>query len=217
MKSKTLVFIGLMGSLLIAGQVLALPALSANGNSFFRNVGDPDYDNITMNFTSSQQTWSLIHENAGWAGRNAVGFYTDLEGRSDETIVFSGPDQSPLQATTRITAGTDVGLWLSPNGSPSHLYSCDAAPFQPFMVYDVSDLRGENTEFSFTNGNQRFSFHGDFDYLVYVDDGGAGPDYDYNDMVFGVTANPVPEPATMLLFGVGLAGAGYLRRRKNRK
>ncbi len=217
MKSKTLVLIAMVSSLLIIGQALALPTLSVNGNSFFRNVGDPDYDNITMNFTSSQQTWSLVHENAGWADRNAVGFYTDLDGRSDESMVFSGPDQSPLQATTNIMAGTDVGLWLSPNGSPNHLYSCDATPFQPFMVFDVSDLNGAGAEYSFVSGNRRFSFSGDFDYLVYVDDGGAGPDYDYNDMVFGVSANPVPEPATMLLFGVGLAGAGYLRRRRNRK
>jgi hypothetical protein len=39
-------------------------------------------------------------------------------------------------------------------------------------------------------------------------------DYDYNDVMFGFRAASVPEPTTLLLLGLGLAGAAIQRRRK---
>jgi hypothetical protein len=49
---------------------------------------------------------------------------------------------------------------------------------------------------------------------------GQGSDFDYNDLIFAfanTTTRKVPEPLTMSLFGAGLAGAAWAKRRKNAK
>ena len=66
------------------------------------------------------------------------------------------------------------------------------------------------------------------DSVVYAffDDGGAGPDADFDDMVVRITAldlsrggetSPNPIPAALPLFATGLGGIGFLARRRKRK
>ena len=61
---------------------------------------------------------------------------------------------------------------------------------------------------------------------AFFDDGGAGPDADFDDMVVRITAldlscggetSPNPIPAALPLFATGLGVIGFLARRRKRK
>lgn len=53
-----------------------------------------------------------------------------------------------------------------------------------------------------------------YDAVLFFDDSGAGPDDNHDDHIIGVTAVKVPEPGTLALFGLGLAGMGIATRKR---
>ena len=82
------------------------------------------------------------------------------------------------------------------------------------LAYDLA----ENTKLEWTLPNaetKKFTTTGD-DWILAWEDGGG--DFDYNDQVFLIEdIEPIPEPATLLLFGTGLASlAGYARRKSSK-
>ena len=84
-----------------------------------------------------------------------------------------------------------------------------------------SVVNGYNPNDSYHDGDINFfvSFDGDASatsgnsLVLFLDDSGAGPDDNHDDFAVRMSVTPVPEPATIFLFGAGLAALGVFRKK----
>lgn len=177
------------------------------------------YDNLTSNNVCDAVTGACdgVYDGVdftGWTWATNIevaGLFDDLnvgpDNHFDTNSSYAETDSTWADEIIHIaTEPGDTGLFLD-------TFATNIGPDYTGFLYGItrSDISDPNSA-----------------YLAHILDNPIGLDTagivsiptDHTDGTFGVwlyKSAPVPEPATLLLFGVGLAGIGFVRRRKTSK
>lgn len=169
----------------------------------------------------------IVIEIAGYAGQNRLGIY-DIYDPNTRVQLFTGLQSAG--ATTYFDLGADGRVYVADEDVTftSNLFG--------FYLETPAGLWFSQSDLNADEGDHLVAYQGQGDsitsprgprtwgsdmFLLGWEDLSAGNwDQDYNDFVLfvsGVEGVNVPEPATLGLFGLGLAGFGVFGRRRNKR
>jgi len=135
---------------------------------------------------------------------NEIGWY-ELGNPQNRHTIFGG--SAAVGSTAQVMIGGNFGFYYlntSGNGEVFYtqsMFNAQGASKQQFAAFQQGDYTILGVEDIFSN-TLAPTWRPD------------AADYDYNDVMFGFRAASVPEPGTLLLVGMGLAGVALRRRRK---
>lgn len=181
-----------------------------NIDSVLSSMEDAAGTNLTLNLVNTGSinetflglgaTSVILEEMAGYRFNTTFGWY-DAGNPLDAQQIFSGADDlNSDPVTITFDSMTEFGFYIDPNGiSANRMFtesSLNSHGDTQVAIFAIEEL--ENT---FILGWEDLDLYG-----------GTGGDRDYQDMIVRVTVN-VPEPATMAIFALGLAGLIVSRKR----